>query len=41
MSHPANRRRFIKATAGSSLGAWAAAGASGAGGSTEKMLTQP
>ena len=29
MSHPANRRRFIKTTAGSSLGAWVAAGASG------------
>ena len=30
MSHPANRRRFLQTTAGSSIGAWIAAGVSGA-----------
>src|SRR6516164_1627430 len=29
MSHPANRRRFIQRTAGSSIGGWVAAGVSG------------
>lgn len=29
MSHPANRRRFLQTTAGSSIGAWIAAGVSG------------
>ena len=29
MSHPANRRRFIQTTAGSSIGTWIAAGVSG------------
>ena len=29
MSHPANRRRFLQTTAGSSVGAWVAAGVSG------------
>src|SRR5690242_4231817 len=35
MSHPANRRRFLKATAGSSVGAWVAAGAPGQAGAPE------
>ena len=29
MSHPANRRSFLQATAGSSVGVWVAAGVSG------------